>query len=188
MFAYCGNNPINTADQTGYFPWAIAIVLLGGAIIGAIWGATTEDNLAETIGNQDEIVSNPPRPTPFHSPTQQQKKSGPPYADNSIIQETVTGNSTTTSIDSSYTDNGLTTKDRINNIAIGATVGLMGGGAALILGGAAACIAGYASVSIPCLAVTGKQAVAWGILAYDVFPITVAPFLGIEMEVLEYPS
>ncbi len=58
----------------------------------------------------------------------------------------------------------------------------------LATGGSGLCILGYAGEMAPILGVTGKQAVAYGLLSYDAFAIFIAPFLGLDTEVLEYPS
>lgn len=67
-------------------------------------------------------------------------------------------------------------------------MGLLVGGSIVLMWGAGACVAGFAGKTVVALGVTGKQAVAWGILAYDVFPMFLAPLLGMEMETLEYPT
>ena len=86
-------------------------------------------------------------------------------------------------------DEELTFKDRVNNVAVGAASGLAVSGTVLILWGVGgSLVAGSAAVALPFLGTTGAQTVAWGILAYDILPIFIAPFFGMEMEVLEYPS
>ena len=206
MFAYCLNNPISYADNTGCFPWLV-IVLAVCVVAGAIYGATTDRNLAEAINpktndtqtNNTPIVSTPRQQTSTSSlPSYKVPPLPiPPEAtltqntnNNTTTRNTNNTNNTTPSKDPSpqNTSNTLTTHDRITNTIIGATFGLMIGGAAVFLAGAGACVAGYTSVIVPVLGTTGSQAVAWGLLAYDVFPVFIAPFLGMEMEVLEYPS
>lgn len=181
LFAYCLNNPVSYADDTGTIP-LLLVGIVAIALVGIIYGATTNRNLSETFSPQEEdkpdiIVRPAPAPRP-------EIKSDP--SPSSPIVTFPTPPREEKSLQN--TEHNLTTKERINNIIIGGTVGLMIGGAAAFIGVAAACVAGYSSVLLPVLGVTGKQAVAWGLLSYDVFPIFIAPLLGTEMEVLEYPS
>ena len=181
LFAYCLNNPVNYVDDTGNFPWLI-LGLAVFAIAGFIYGATTDRNLSEELLTKSEDntmsgFSSAPMPRPGYdgttAPSPTIEASKPHFEPTATLENT---------------DYSLTTAQRANNILIGTTAGLMVGGAVVFMGGAIACVAGYSSVVVPVLGVTGKQAVAWGMLAYDVFPIFVAPFLGMEIEPLEYPS
>lgn len=61
-------------------------------------------------------------------------------------------------------------------------------GAGAVISGAALCITGSATTTVAFFGMTGKQVFAWGAIMYDVFPMIIAPFLGLEMETLEYPS
>ena len=181
LFVYCLNNSISYADDTGNFPWLV-VGLVAFAVVGIIYGATTDRNLGEELVTPNEesaIPSSTFAPAPqtgkhdFTKPSSNIDASVPLYDTSTTLEKA---------------DNGLTPGERVNNIIIGATFGLMVGGAVIFVGGAVACVTGYSSVLVPVLGVTEQQAVAWGMLAYDVFPIFVAPFLDMEIEPLEYPS
>lgn len=74
----------------------------------------------------------------------------------------------------------------MRNAFIGAGLGLATGGAVLMFGGlAGALIVGSATVAIPIIGLTGLQTVACGALAYNVLPMIIAPFFGIEVDTAE---
>ena len=197
MYAYCLNNPVNHIDSSGAFPWLIVFVAVC-VIGGAIYGATTNRNLSDELRIQNETPRAPI--SQFTQPITQQSSNRvlPPYQVDTIpLPEQVvpsTANNSSAGVSKPNTFSAqkasepLSAGDRICNAMIGASVGCMAAGAVLILGGAAACMAGSASVVVPIFGVTGQQTVAWGILSYNVFPVFTAPFLGMETEVLEYPS
>ena len=81
----------------------------------------------------------------------------------------------------------LTLGDRIENFFVGAALGLAAGGAVVASAGVAGSFAiGSALHYIPLFGLTGLKTFAIGSLAYNVVAIIVAPFLGIEMEPIEY--
>jgi RHS repeat-associated protein len=81
----------------------------------------------------------------------------------------------------------LTFGDRIANFFVGAALGLAAGGALVASGGVAGSFfAGSALQYIPLFGFTGLQTFAIGALAYNAVAIIVAPFLGIDMEPIEY--
>ncbi len=81
----------------------------------------------------------------------------------------------------------LTTEDRVVNTVLGVGLGLVSAGTVIILvGTGAALIVGSGTVVIGILGVTGYQAVAIGALLYNVLPMFIAPFFGLESEVLEF--
>ena len=51
MFAYCGNNPVNEVDPSGYFGLNLGIVVAGaivGGLLGAFSALTTDGNVLES--------------------------------------------------------------------------------------------------------------------------------------------
>ena len=190
MFAYCLNNPVNLLDSTGYFSWLAVVVIVVCVALGATYGATTDRNLAQEMSGQSKEQHNPNayttnKPRDDIQPTCQTDMPQIPSSGSTSPN----GKGTTTPQCEVPNEKGsLSTRDRINNIIIGASMGFMVGGAIVFMGGAVACVAGYSSVTAAVLGMTGKQAVAWGLLSYNVFPIITAPFLGVEMEPLEYPT
>ena len=85
--------------------------------------------------------------------------------------------------------NELALGDRVINTVVGVLAGAAAAGGAIVVVGVGASIAaGSATVAVSWLGMTGAQAVASGLLAYDLFPIFIAPFTGQNVEVLEYPS
>ena len=181
MFVYCNNNPISHKDATGNFPWLIvglAVLFVGGVI----YGATTDRNLREELtaqpANKPSIGVHPEQALDF----EEVKEASPsfPTAGFSIRPKTEKI--------SQNADNTLTTQDRIDNMIIGGGFALLIGGAVTFLGGATACVTGYTSTMIPVLGTTGSQTVAWGMLVHNAFAILIAPIIGMEVDVLEYPS
>jgi len=80
----------------------------------------------------------------------------------------------------------LSTGAKIANIAIGAGLGIAAAGLTTIAIGAGASLGAASAVkTIGFLNMTGAQAVAIGALEYNILPFLIAPFLGIEAEVLE---
>ncbi len=80
----------------------------------------------------------------------------------------------------------LSLGDRLENMFIGAGLGFLVGGSAVMLvgvGGTAA--VGSATTYIAALGGTGAQTFSIGALAYDVFAMVFAPFFGVELEPIE---
>ena len=50
MFAYCGNNPILYADDTGKFPWAVLAGAVLGALTAVVGGAISGDSISTIVG------------------------------------------------------------------------------------------------------------------------------------------
>jgi len=195
MFAYCGNNPISNVDSSGCFSLFACIVIAGCALIGGIIGACSDTNYVnEARSRNPKLISAPSRSNHLSQQAKSSRLSttqqtSPPqnHSDDALSGDISDVGPRSVSL-TQEEDEPISTGDRIINAVIGATAGVMVGGAIVFLGGAIACVAGYAAVLCPFLGMTGAQTAAWGLLAYNIFPIFVAPFLGSEMEVLEYPS
>ena len=190
MFAYCLNNPIVYSDVSGAFPWVVFGILAAFTIIGIIVGACMDTPLGPEEPKPQE---DPQKNTMIIQPSSKPKHC-PPYAldhkpvsiDEGIIDSNI--NSDSQNVDQPTLENTsttLTTGQRIANAAVGGAIGLMVGGAIVLTGGAVCCILVGPATTIGFLGMSGIQMVSWGILAYDVFPIFVAPFYGMEMEPLE---
>ena len=78
----------------------------------------------------------------------------------------------------------LTESDRIENAFAGMGVGIATAGLVTAALGAAAVVVPSLSSAVA-VGVTAKQTFAIGALIYDVFAMTVAPLLGLEMEPIE---
>jgi len=77
--------------------------------------------------------------------------------------------------------------DRVSNAIIGATAGLLVGGSAVSSAGLIGSFSvGSGTIVIAGFGATGVQTFASGVLAYDFVAMVVAPFLGIEIEPIEY--
>ena len=181
MFAYCGNNPVIYSDFSGEFPW---LIILGAAIsmtIGGILGANSEIPLGpsgrstqETLEQLDSITY-----TPFAIPPR--TKSVVEITPDT--QTSFTPSSMEIPVREDFKPT-LTTGQRIENTLLGAGLGLAAYGGILVLVGAGLCI-GEAAATVTFLGVTGLQAVACGALCYNVLPMLIAPFFGMEIEPLE---
>ena len=72
---------------------------------------------------------------------------------------------------------------------VGAAIGLAAGGAVVsTIGVVASVTIGSTTKIITLFALSGAQLFALGALAYNVFPMLLAPFIGVEAETLEYPT
>ena len=190
MFAYCSNNPLMYSDAYGTFPWLVVGVLAASTIIGIIVGACMDTPIGSDIQETPEdmqqtiaVVHKPQKPRPC-SPFALEPDSS--FFDIGITDSENNLNSQASGQVVSETEpRTLTAGQRVTNALVGGTIGLMIGGAIVLTGGAACCIIAGPSATIGFLGMTGMQAVSWGGLAYDVFPIFVAPFYGMEMEPLE---
>lgn len=81
----------------------------------------------------------------------------------------------------------LTFGDRVMNTIIGASFGLATGGAIMAFAGVVAtCVVGSGVTTIGLFGATGLQTMAQGALAFDFVAIVIGPFIGAEMEPIEY--
>ena len=77
----------------------------------------------------------------------------------------------------------------VANVMVGAAIGLAAGGAVVsTIGVVASVTIGSTTKTITLFALSGAQLFALGALAYNVFPMLLAPFIGVEAETLEYPT
>ena len=91
------------------------------------------------------------------------------------------------SITNEETDKELTVGDRVANAFIGAGLGLAVGGALLMIGGMGAGFAVHSATKVvACFGLSGAQTVALGALTYNVLPLLIAPFMGIEVETVGF--
>ena len=76
--------------------------------------------------------------------------------------------------------------EELNNKLIGASIGLLVGGAIIAtVGVGAALCTGYAFATVGFLGGSAAQTFAIGAIAIDIFAITIAPIFGIEMDPIE---
>lgn len=181
MYAYCNNNPVAFCDTSGEFPLFAILTIAAFVVAGGVWGYTREEPLAfqpvtpKQPTTSDSLPSNPLQPNPFvPSPAQ-------PNIDVSSLPDENANH--TSSIDA---NNGLTTGDRVKNTLIGASLGLMVGGAFVATAGAAgSLIVGSATTPIAVFGGTGAQTFAIGALAYNGFAIAIAPLFAISIDPIE---
>ncbi len=176
MFAYCLNNPTIFVDTSGDFPWLAIGFILGVACIGGILGATADEKLAENPekdnSHQDNSSKENIRPTPHPAAPNTRIPDKLLLDDDAIdmlcpetiVPEPEAGNKS------------LTTADRIENTAIGTSLGLGVGGLGVAVTGAVMVVGGVTG---------GLQIFAIGALAYNIVAIIIAPFIGAEMEPIE---
>jgi len=172
-------------DYTGEFPWGL-LVLGCFALAGLIYGIATDRNLAEEV-RPKEIDTSYVKSITLPRPTDALDEDS-----SNMLGDDLSNDSNKTSPSSNpnntKANTPLTLKDRLNNAMIGLSLGTFIGGGLVFVGGTLACVGGYASTIVPAFGLTGTQAVAWGMISYNILPIFVAPFLEIDVEVLEYPS
>ena len=164
MFAYCNNNPIIYADDQGTIAWLIITILVASTAIGAVGGYFSDEKIGQ---NQLE---------------EQGKKLNPNKSEMDLKDPN--GNITEPVQSIAPEDSELTTKDRVANVAKGAAIGLAAGGGAVILTGVGF-FAATGSATSMFFGATATQYLASGALAYNVLPMILAPFVGIEAESLE---
>ena len=147
-------------DKNGESPWLVIGFLAGCVIVGGIIGATIKTKL-------------------FRTPIEETKEQTTPQ------QHTIKAQPSDASV--SNKTKPLTTGEKVINTLIGAGIGLGIGGAVVATSGAVGAIAlGSATTQIALLGMTGAQTFAIGALAYDVFAFIFAPFMGVELEAIEY--
>jgi len=169
----------------------IALCTVGGAI----WGATLDEPIGSGVNPQEEEPQQTLQNPSQFIRSQRSNMSRSPYKfdssprySNDLTATEVTAIDSNIISTSAQPNNELTRGQRIKNTLVGASLGLMVGGAIVLTGGAACCIFAGPTTYLGLIGMTGIQAVSWGILAYDVFPIFVAPFYGVEIEPLELES
>ena len=168
MYAYCNNNPNMYLDTNGSFPWLIVGICFIGActIVGGILGALSDEKLYEPkIEQKAEFPTKTPS---IYNPTQEN-------LNNKTEQEKIV----------QQNQNELTTKERVLNVAVGASLGLAVGGVTAALGGAAIAV-GAKIMGAVTLFEGGTQIMAVGGMAYNAFVFFIAPMFGIELEPIEY--
>ena len=165
MFAYCLNNPVNNYDKTGdiSLPIIAIVIIVTGTIVGAVLGALSKTDLYET-GQQNQIKQEENNPPINNTP-----KLDLPQNPNEDSKNDNTNTSQTPK---------LSTKQRVRNTFIGAAGGLIASAGLVAVAGAAFTLAAGVTVGAPVAAI--------GILAYNVFPILLAPIMGIEAEPIEW--
>ena len=166
MFAYCNNNPVVCIDFSGQFPWLVIGLLAVFAVGGGVAGYFYDGELGPTVKVPE--YNAPPESLP---PSERV-----PETENILENKAL----------SQTEKNELSVGDRLKNAAIGASLGLLAGGAVVSTGGVGLCVAGYAQTTITVLGMTGMQVFATGAVLYNFFGMVVAPFFGVEMETIEY--
>ena len=160
MFAYCNNNPVIHHDKTGDFPWLIFGIILGGGVLGAILGYSSEEKLGA-------------KPSPEMPMSRDELKYPSEITEDDLKQP------------EPAPEEPLTTGDRVKNACLGGLMGIAGGGLVVFGAGAAATVTAGASTFIPAFGVTAGQTWAIGAIAYDLVGMIFAPLLGVEMEPIE---
>jgi len=165
MFAYCENNPIVSHDPEGEFPWVVLAIIAVAGLVGGVLGWNAEEKLGPTTNADSSTVN---------SKT---------IAKNGKNQDNIPRNYKANP--NGLEDPPLSTRDRITNAVIGASVGVASAGALLSIGGAIGTVAAGATTTIAAFGATGPQVFAIGALAYNSVAMFVAPFVGVEMEPIE---
>lgn len=162
MFAYCGNNPLNHIDPKGGFSILIIGLCIIGAttVIGGILGATTDEPLIKSSrkAKQQKLEKQKLPKEPDYIMTNKKDKT--------IREENL------------KTTPKLTTGQRIQNVFIGATLGMAVGGALVTLG---------AMFTTPVIGITlASRLFAIGALAFDAEAIIFAPFYSVDLDPIEW--
>ncbi len=170
MFAYCMNNPVNLVDENGDLAVLIAIGVIAGCTIGgAIMGARSKEDLYENA-MQSQKEREPQNPLINHSL--------PSPIDNENSNNSDNSKKTHVHNKQNPKSNPLSTKQRVRNTFIGAAGGLLVGSGVVMITGVVLTFAVGVTLGAP--------VVATGMVAFGVFGAAVAPFLGIEMELIEW--
>ena len=180
QFAYCFNNPVAFTDSSGQFPVfafvVIAICVIGGGIAGYMY----DDELGSELAKENPSTYKP-------LPPKQNEQFAPhskPDLPHGVTEDMLPGFSDNNS--SPNNQNMTTAGVKLKNTLIGASLGLLGGGAIVAtVGVGAALCTGYAFASVGFLGGSAAQTFAIGAIAIDIFAITIAPIFGIEMEPIE---
>ena len=162
---------MNYVDPTGEAPWLalgiLAVGLVGGFIVGLCLNTKVINN-GKNTENKKLLPDNAPPPKitddlklphdDVHSDSDEQQDSDDNQSED------------------------LTLGDRFTNGAICAGLGVATAGTVLMLTGGVVML--LPKVSTLC-GLTGLQIFASGLLAYNVLPIIIAPFVGIEVGAVE---
>ena len=171
MFAYCLNNPVMFSDPSGNLPFFVCLILgiiAVCTVAGGIAGACSNERLADKPKEKKKNAKKTPKPLIYpgvpNSKKPEESNSSVGVAENQIEVPEIQ----------------LTAKDRLENIMIGASLGLATGGAISML------------ISMPSIAIVGvtasAQAFSFGVLAFDFVAIVVAPFLCVDLEPVEWEA
>ena len=166
MYAYCNNNPVNYVDHTGNFPWLVVAILVLPMIVGGILGSSADFIIADDGKNGYDFP-----------------ESGRLTSDNLKDSAEFDSNSQSQCVDT----HDLTTKDRIRNTVLGASLGVVtAGGILMLIGAGGSFVVGSASIVILGTGMTGAQIVAAGALAFNILPILILPLIeGEETDPVE---
>ena len=204
MFAYCLNNPVNLLDQTGEIAgWAIALIVIAtctiiGGVAGGVIGCLNKNNAytnAYTNSQNNNSNSQNNRSTNSNKGNSNNSNSN---SKSSSKKTKSYSNTQSSSKDTYQYEEKLKPQEIAMNVFIGATVGLAVGGALVMSGGAlaavigniAACSGATTVCGISTLAVIqgGQQAVAIGMLAYNLEAMVFGPFYFAELEPIEWKA
>lgn len=204
MFAYCLNNPVNLLDQTGEIAgWAIALIVIAtctiiGGVAGGVIGCLNKNNAytnAYTNSQNNNSNSQNNRSTNSNKGNSNNSNSN---SKSSSKKTKSYSNTQSSSKDTYQYEEKLKPQEIAMNVFIGATVGLAVGGALVMSGGAlaavigniAACSGATTVCGVSTLAVIqgGQQAVAIGMLAYNLEAMVFGPFYFAELEPIEWKA
>ena len=182
MFAYCNNNPVLLIDENGEFPWLSICIIAVCVIVGGVLGFTSDTKL----GSQKSAAPAPANTTPQQPTNNIDTGKSPAYTTSPQIKDGLRQEQNELNTPEAGTTEELSLSDRVENMFIGAGIGLAVGGAITsVVGAAGSAAAGSAYTYIAAFGGTGAQTVSIGAIAYDLFAMVVAPFFGVEMETIE---
>ena len=171
MFAYCLNNSVNLSDPTGKFAWIVVGALVFIGVVGVAGGILGYKSNEKLINKPKTKQGSSNYNKPNSSNNNQKTKTNNSNKSNSHNQ-----NGGSASYNAGTPE--LTSKDRVMNAYIGATLGIAVAGAVLALIGAGVAIGGAVAL--------GSQLAAIGCLAFNAEAIIFAPFYGVEMEPIDW--
>ena len=198
MFAYCLNDPVNLLDQTGEFAWAVALIVIAACtIIGGVIGGlrkTNTYNIARSNSQNNNSNSQNNKPA-----NRNQSNSNNSNSKKSSSKNTKSYSNTQSRSKSTYEyEEKLKPKEIAMNVFIGATVGLAVGGALVMSGGAMIAVLGNVAAAGGAATLFGastlsvihgaQQAVAIGMLAYNLEAMVFGPFYFAELEPIEWKA
>ena len=185
MFAYCLNNPVNSSDPTGQFPWIVLGVIVFCGVVGGIIGYNSKSKLIDKPKTTQNSSNYKKQSNSNNNNTSKTKsntskgKSNASKGKSSSSNRNVSRHQNRGSISHNTENNRLSSSDRAMNTFIGATLGIAVGGAVVALVGAGIAVIGGAVA-------LGAQVAAIGCLAFNAEAIIFAPFYGIEMEPIDW--
>ena len=185
MFAYCLNNPVNSSDPTGQFPWIVLGVIVLCGVVGGIIGYNSKSKLIDKPKTTQNSSNYKKQSNSNNNNTSKTKsntskgKSNASKGKSSSSNRNVSRHQNRGSISHNTENNRLSSSDRAMNTFIGATLGIAVGGAAVALVGVGIAVIGGAVA-------LGAQVAAIGCLAFNAEAIIFAPFYGIEMEPIDW--